>query len=346
MPNLSGLYMGVEIEHGGVNNASQVQALDDYLMGSNGIIHKKEQDSVVAITMMPSLLITNSSSAAALSFPVNKPYAGSGVGTHTGYIGSHQVRNNKLWTYPYTFLCVDTLNDSHEYKYEWFSTAVCNFTITGCMTPNPEILCIPNNYNGSPISGIGNENPTESVTISGYPQCAFSIDAYRAWLAQKAAGDVISVGGAAAGAIGGAIAGGPVGAAVGGALGALGIGSKINGIVQETTKGAKTRGTIGSSAEVAARVKDIYFKEMGITEQYAAMIDSYFDRFGYACGRVKYPNRNVRPHWTYTKTQNCTIDGNVPADDLEKIKSIYNNGITFWRNGSEVGLYTLNNSPA
>ena len=213
------------------------------------------------------------------------------------------------------------------------------------MTPNPEIICMPNNYNGSPITGVGNGNPTESVCLTGFPQCAFSIDAFRAWVAQRSVGDIIGIGGAAAGAIGGLAVGGPAGAAVGGALGALGIGSKLNSIIQETTKGAKARGSIGSSAEVAARVKDIYFKKMGITAEYVHMIDSFFDRYGYACCRVKYPNRNVRPHWTYTKTQNCDIDGDVPADDMAKIKKIYNNGITFWRNANEVGMYNLNNSP-
>jgi hypothetical protein len=83
---------------------------------------------------------------------------------------------------------------------------------------------------------------------------------------------------------------------------------------------------------------------MGVTEQSAKMIDDFFDRFGYATKRIKIPNRNVRPHWTYTKTLDVAIRGNVPVDDMRKIKAIYDNGITFWRNGSEVGNYSLDNT--
>ena len=67
--------------------------------------------------------------------------------------------------------------------------------------------------------------------------------------------------------------------------------------------------------------------------------------FGYATRRCKKPNRNSRPHWNYVKTVGATVTGSVPADDMKKICSIYDNGITFWKNGSEVGDYSLDNSP-
>ena len=44
------------------------------------------------------------------------------------------------------------------------------------------------------------------------------------------------------------------------------------------------------------------------------------------------------------KTIDVNIVGSVPADDMAKIKACYNNGITFWRNGNEVGNYSLDNS--
>ena len=78
--------------------------------------------------------------------------------------------------------------------------------------------------------------------------------------------------------------------------------------------------------------------------------------FGYATNKVKTPNRNSRPHWNYVKTRGCvlhsgrvaadgTLTGGLPADDMAKINAIYDNGITFWKNGSEVGDYSLNNKP-
>jgi hypothetical protein len=67
--------------------------------------------------------------------------------------------------------------------------------------------------------------------------------------------------------------------------------------------------------------------------------------YGYATHRVKVPNRSSRPYWNYVKTIGCVITGSVPADDIKQICDIYNAGITFWKNGNNVGNYSLDNSP-
>jgi hypothetical protein len=67
--------------------------------------------------------------------------------------------------------------------------------------------------------------------------------------------------------------------------------------------------------------------------------------YGYAQHIRKVPNRAVRPHWTYTKTIGCCVKGSVPADDMASICAIYDKGITFWKNGDEVGNYNLPNAP-
>jgi len=58
----------------------------------------------------------------------------------------------------------------------------------------------------------------------------------------------------------------------------------------------------------------------------------------------KTPNRSGRPHWNYVKNKTTNLVGNAPADDVNQIVSIYNKGITFWKNGNEVGNYSLDNS--
>ena len=83
-----------------------------------------------------------------------------------------------------------------------------------------------------------------------------------------------------------------------------------------------------------------------ITREFAVKIDDYFNRYGYQTNNVKVPNRNSRPHWNYVKTVGCSIKGSIPADDKSLICRIYDNGITFWKNGSEVGDYSLDNSPS
>ena len=65
--------------------------------------------------------------------------------------------------------------------------------------------------------------------------------------------------------------------------------------------------------------------------------------YGYKVNTIKVPEISSRPHWNYVKTVNSTLNGSAPADDMRKIQSIYDGGITFWKNGNEVGNYTLDN---
>ena len=82
---------------------------------------------------------------------------------------------------------------------------------------------------------------------------------------------------------------------------------------------------------------------MSIKPEYSAIIDGYFDMFGYKVCKVKVPNSNHRARWWYTKTVDVSLDGNIPNDDILKIKDCYNNGIRFWRNASEIENYSLAN---
>lgn len=87
----------------------------------------------------------------------------------------------------------------------------------------------------------------------------------------------------------------------------------------------------------------IYAGRLSITKDYAESIDDFFDKFGYATRKNKVPNITSRPHWNYVKTVSCSITGSVPSDDLALIENIFDRGITFWKNPSEVGNYGLDN---
>ena len=90
--------------------------------------------------------------------------------------------------------------------------------------------------------------------------------------------------------------------------------------------------------------QQFYQSRVHITAEYAEIIDDFFTMYGYTCKKVKVPNRSARPKWNYTKTNGCVVKGKAPADSVRKICSIYDNGITFWKNASEVGNYSLNNN--
>lgn len=82
---------------------------------------------------------------------------------------------------------------------------------------------------------------------------------------------------------------------------------------------------------------------MRVKPEYAEIIDNYFSCFGYKTHIVKQPNVTGRQNWNYVKTVGCTISGNVPAEADEKIRAIYDKGVTFWHNPNTMFDYTQNN---
>lgn len=336
MPMRGGLYQGVTVVQGLIDDDEEVTQLDELL---DAYVSGNIADRIVGVVMVPTEFVSDDGDPQILFQPLQKPTKESSL---RGYV----PRNAKLYTYPYCYLNVDCLNDSKDFRFEWFADTAAplegriNFALVACVSPTFEITLYPMAYNAVSNSA----NPTEALIMNGFPQCAYSIDSYRAWVAQRSNWQSsFNIAGSVLGGLGAMMAGAnPV---IAGASAAMAVGAQISRDMGEYTKGARVRGAIGGSNDVAFRAKNFYFKYMCSQPDYLRAIDAYFDRYGYATRRLKVPNRNVRPHWTYTKTSECTIRGAVPADAMSKINSIYNNGITFWRNASEVGNYSLDNSP-
>lgn len=80
-----------------------------------------------------------------------------------------------------------------------------------------------------------------------------------------------------------------------------------------------------------------------ITGERARQIDAYFDRFGYTVNNYANLVQAItsRSKWNYVKTADCKIKGNIPNEDLLEIESIFNEGITFWKNANEIYRYDL-----
>ena len=66
--------------------------------------------------------------------------------------------------------------------------------------------------------------------------------------------------------------------------------------------------------------------------------------YGYKVNDVKTPNITGRTNWNYVKTIGCNIVGDVPQDDMQKIKDIFNNGVTLWHNPSTFLDYSQSNN--
>lgn len=254
-------------------------------------------------------------------------------------IDGYVPRNNKLFTYPYNFIMVsNNSGQSAIYHYEQFSNSTMEFQLAGDFSCNPQVMLTPQDYKGVAF------NYNEKISMDGYPQCTFNIDSFKAWLAQTASN--MSIDG-----LTGAVAGGSVGASVGGlggaaiGLGVAGAASAFEGM-KAAMKPPEVKGTQAPSTLYAMGLKDFGFYKTSIQAQFARRIDDFFDMYGYATNRVKKPNISGRPQWNYVKTRNCTITGNIPSDDEAEICAIHDKGVTYWKNGNNVGNYSLNNRPS
>lgn len=259
-------------------------------------------------------------------------------------LDGYTPKNNKLYTYPYTLFNITNANGSSlALRYEMFTDHTPRFRAHTCVTQPAQVICRPRDYKGGHV-----ENASESITLNGYPMCSWNTDAYKAWIAQNSVPLMANaVAQPVRQAARGAITGGLLGAALGFAGGAIDQAYETwqqnytASIQADLYKGASNNG----NGNVSSGAQTFWGGRMTQPHQYLVMMDQFFERFGYACNRMIFPPINNRPHWTYVKTVDCNLTGSVPADDMKKLCSIYNKGVTFWNNGNEVGNYAQDNSP-
>ena len=91
---------------------------------------------------------------------------------------SYTPKNNKLFMYPFSYLMLSThKGDTAMYRWEYFDGQYPEFRYVGTMLGGGEINCYPLAYNG-----IAN-NFDAGLTMDNFPKCAYSFDAYQAWVA-------------------------------------------------------------------------------------------------------------------------------------------------------------------
>lgn len=255
--------------------------------------------------------------------------------TGTETLNGYRPKNKKLYSYPYNMISVTTPNGGElKTRFEFF-TSKPEFDIYCSVTQPVQATVFPKGYKGS--ERIVNE----CITINTFPICSWSVDSYQAWIAQQG---VASINRMISTTLSGAMIGGATGAGIGLVKGVsdLLMSNYQASIASDDSHGNFNNGGVASGA----KINQFYIGRKCCKSQYARVIDDFFSRFGYATNRLKTPNRNSRPHWNYVQTVDCTLSGSIPADDMRKICSIYNQGVTFWKKGSEVGNYSLDNSPS
>lgn len=310
--------------------------------------YRDRPDAILSMYMIPAILCSNIASGQTVTYSTqggtNLTVSDTALTSFTT-VGGHTVRNRKLFTYPYNFYHVDNASGNALcLRYEFFDNYQPQFTISGGIAPPISVICRPRNY-----KGVRNANSVyaslknETLTINNFPLCSWNTDAYQAWLAQNTIPLMI---GAFTGAVNTEIAStyarNPEGMRASGLMGIIGnamIQDYKASIAADICKGQLNNG----STNCIIGTNQFYGGRMSISDKEASIIDDFFDMYGYQTNQIKYPNIGYRAHWNYVKTNNANIDGLVGAEDEKKICNILDNGITFWRNGSEVGNYRLDN---
>ena len=284
-----------------------------------------------------------SSSVKESNFSVNMPtYHGFGYSASLKY----EPVNNKLFTYPYTYLEIETPLKSQEYKYETFSPTARKFKWYSVCNPYPSILIAPEMYNG-----VSNDY-RYSMTIEDFPQ--LQIYSSGLWgAAGNALGSAIKVGASML-----LAASTGVYADIAGVGDIASIPQSVLSIAEKGIKNVpnvncvpsiKSTGGTSNLAPILANkagqtgisnpIFSISANQWGLRKEYAMKIDEFFSKYGYAQNCVAFPNIHARTNWTYIKTKDCYIGGAIPADAKEIICNAMNEGITWWTGASTVGVY-------
>jgi hypothetical protein len=111
----------------------------------------------------------------------------------------------------------------------------------------------------------------------------------------------------------------------------------INNIPPQMAKmGSNTSYTIGNGYD------GLYIIKKQIKDEYMKKLSDFFNMFGYKKNEVKYPNFHTRSKWNFVQTNGCIITGNINNEDINDMKSIFDNGITLWH-VDDIGNYALSN---
>lgn len=274
-------------------------------------------------------------------------------------IDGYVPRNKKLLTYPFTYLLVSNgQGSSSVLHWELFSPSEqsesihpnqVSFVTGGTITPGGSIRTFPRSYNitanasstsdefDSEISLFGEEY---GINLGKLPIGSWNNDVYINWLTQNSINIASDI-------IGGTITTGASLVAKDSAgliSGLQGIFNSIGEIYAHSKVSPSVSGNMNSGDIMFAMMRTtFYYYTMSIKQEYAKIIDDFFDMYGYKTNRVKIPNRGHRSRYWFTKTIDCNIDGAIPQEDLIELKNIYNDGVTFWRNPSEIENYDLSN---
>lgn len=94
--------------------------------------------------------------------------------------------------------------------------------------------------------------------------------------------------------------------------------------------------------DIAYMCDGIYLLKKTIQPYYVDKLTKYFKLYGYKVNTLEVPSFHTRASWNYFKIAIPNVEGNIPMNDLMKIRDIFIKGITLWH-GDYIGDYSRSN---
>lgn len=279
-------------------------------------------------------------------------------------LDGYTPRNNKLLTFPYCYFGFSPSNGSQKiFRFENFN-GTPSFKVLSEINPNPSICFIPQNY-----KKIGN-NVSETCVLNGYPTISYKNDYFNTWLAQNS--DIVQlqinqeqfnygidtlkqttsgVSSMFSSAMKGDV-GGTIENAINYPLNTISTDVNHDYYIKNQMAQIEKQQLLPDTAVLSSsnatllgynQMNQNIFTTYTIKKQYAERIDKFFDAYGYLTNQIKIPNLNNRPNWNYVKTIGANILADIPQMDLQKIKNLFDNGITLWHNPNTFLDYNTSN---
>lgn len=340
--------------YGGINSGCKYYVFENngsLNTGLSNIANAGKSSGIVGIFLVPDWLsgysqVTFTSGIAEVPTTTSQVETnGFAIPLNPVTIGSYTPKNKKIFNYPWCYYVLSNNSGSEIiYKLEDFyddGTHVGNIDILGTICPGCSIRAVPVNYEvGNTTLALGRNNEY-GLNLGKFPICSFNVDMYTNWLTQNAVNIPLGVASGILSTATGVVTSNPIGVA----SGVLSIANTIGSIYEASLIPPSVEGNT-NSGDVTYATGNLtftgYFKT--IKEEKARILDDFFSMYGYKTNLVKLPNLNNRSNWNYVKTINCNITGDIPQQDIQKIKDMFNNGITLWHNPSTFLDYSQTNS--
>lgn len=262
--------------------------------------------------------------------------------------------NNKLYTYPYSYFYL-TNKAGTDVAFHWEDFPFESIDGYNAPTVTYKKAYVPSTSISAKLYFTSYKGHTESsdygtrlynygINYGKVPVCAWVTDYYTNWLTQNGINIGLNLGtGLLSAGVG--LATGGLGLAAGAITAASTIGNSVAQMHEASTTPDQAHGDLNSGDVMFAYTRNsISFYMMSVRESMARIIDDYFTMYGYKTNRVKVPNCFGRSNWNFVKTIGCYIQADIPQDDLQQIKEMFDAGITLWHNPTTFLDYSQSNN--